>query len=217
MAQGRFPVTSAEEMRGFDFENGSTNDAVRYHLASRLGDYGKGRGELNASQWMAEFEAAYGIRARTRNLVTQEYIAMALADYQRSQVFVDTPWKAYVQGDLGALETPAKRGALLFYRSAAQAAATVQAAMWATSSPTRSSMRWPCLKLGRARTMASLGTMTLAAIGRQAISGISTLFARHRCSMSASPARMATAAPMQPWKGSCAIISTQSWRWQPTT
>lgn len=40
-----------------------------------------------------------------------------MAVYQASQVFVETPWKKYIEGDKQALNKQQKKGALLFYTS----------------------------------------------------------------------------------------------------
>ena len=101
-AQTRFPVTSADEMRGFDFVLDGTNTEVRTALEARLTDDGN---------WASEFEAAYGSPE-----ITYDRIAEAIAAYEDSQVFTDTPWRAYVQGDNGAISEASKRGAILFFR-----------------------------------------------------------------------------------------------------
>jgi cytochrome c peroxidase len=101
-AQTRFPVTSADEMRGFDFVPDGTNAEVRTALEARLTDDGN---------WASEFEAAFGSPE-----ITYDRIAEAIAAYEDSQVFTDTPWRAYVQGDNDAIGEAAKRGALLFLR-----------------------------------------------------------------------------------------------------
>jgi cytochrome c peroxidase len=122
-AQSRFPVTSDAEMRGFVFEHGSDNEAVRYHLAARLGDYDIGQGELVTNNWLPEFQAAYNSTASADQLITYGNIARAIGEYERSQLFIDSPWKAYCDGNLGAISESAKRGALLFFRSAAEGGA----------------------------------------------------------------------------------------------
>ncbi len=114
-AQSRFPLTSPEEMRGFQFEAGAGAQAARDHLAARLGDYGAGIGELANPAWLAEFERGFGHTATPERIITEQYIAEAIGRYERSQVFVDNAWKAYVQGDDNALSESAKRGALLFF------------------------------------------------------------------------------------------------------
>ena len=102
-AQSRFPVTSPEEMRGFTFEAGNSNDAVRASLVKKL---------TNAGGWGEEFTAAFG-----DSTITYDRIAEAIAQYERSQVFVDSPWKAFVEGDRQAISDSAKRGAMKFFTS----------------------------------------------------------------------------------------------------
>jgi cytochrome c peroxidase len=102
-AQSRFPVTSQEEMRGFEFVLDGNNDEVRSALEDRLTDDGR---------WGAEFEAVFG-----SSEITYMKIAEAIGAYEDSQVFTDTPWRAYVKGDLDAIDESAKRGALLFFRT----------------------------------------------------------------------------------------------------
>lgn len=102
-AQARFPVTSPEEMRGFDFILGGDNDEVREALEQRLSEDGR---------WAPEFESVFDSAD-----ITYARIAEAMAAYEDSQVFTDTPWAAYVQGDTGAIGEEAKRGALLFFRT----------------------------------------------------------------------------------------------------
>jgi cytochrome c peroxidase len=116
-AQARFPVTSMEEMRGEHFEAEGNNDDVRRHLAERLGGYGDAQAELPGNQWLAAFRAAFGSEEPAESLITYANIAEALAAYQRSQTFVASPWRDYVQGDSGALDDQQKRGALVFFRS----------------------------------------------------------------------------------------------------
>ena len=122
-AQSRFPTTSPEEMRGFDFAAHETNQDCRDHLAARLGNDGNGEGELAFNNWLAEFESVYGPADDIKELVTEQRIAQAIGEYERSQTFVDTPWKAFVQGDDAAISESAKRGALLFYSSTEQGGA----------------------------------------------------------------------------------------------
>lgn len=115
-AQSRFPVTSNAEMRGDTFEQHKPNRVVREHLLARLGDFGAGEGELAINGWLAEFQAAFDSRANAETLISDANLAAALSAYQRSQIFVDTPWRAYVEGNLGAIDDAAKRGALLFFQ-----------------------------------------------------------------------------------------------------
>ena len=114
-AQSRFPVVAQEEMRGHDFLIGADNEAVRTRLAERIGDYGAGAGDIEDNNWLAEFRSAFDSKQSAEKLVTYDNIALALATYQRSQVFVDTPWKAFLEGDYDAISDKAKRGALVFF------------------------------------------------------------------------------------------------------
>jgi len=99
-AQSRFQVTSPEAMRGFVFATPGTNDDVRAALEARL---------AADPEWVAEFTAVYGDGA-----ITYARIAEAIGEYERSQVFVNSPWKAFIEGDDNAISAAARRGALLF-------------------------------------------------------------------------------------------------------
>lgn len=118
-AQARFPVTVPEEMRG-SFLPGADGDTVRNRLAARIGDYGPGQGELPNNRWLEAFQTAFASAQPAEQLITFDNIALALAEYQRSMVFVDTPWNAYVRGDNSAISDAAKQGALLFYGTTAE-------------------------------------------------------------------------------------------------
>lgn len=122
-AQARFPVTSIPEMRGLNFEAGNPMAAVWTHLESRIGDYDVGLGELGTNQWVTEFQSVYGTSEPVRQLITFNRIVEAIGAYERSQVFINNPWKAYVEDDKTAISTAAKRGALLFFRSKEQGGA----------------------------------------------------------------------------------------------
>jgi len=106
VAQARFPVTSPEEMKGFVFEAGNSNTVLRDALATRF------TSQTIANTWQAEFDGVYGASS-----VNFANIVDAIGEYERSQVFVNTPWKSYVQGDTNAISIEAKRGAKLFFSS----------------------------------------------------------------------------------------------------
>ncbi|HUP92742.1 MAG TPA: cytochrome c peroxidase [Solimonas sp.] len=112
-AQSRFPVTVAAEMRA-GLLPGASNEAVRNRLAARLGNYGAGSGELRPNTWLARFREAFGVSSPPQSVVTYANVAEAIAAYERSQTFVDNPWRAYVAGNNAAIPDNAKRGALLF-------------------------------------------------------------------------------------------------------
>lgn len=114
-AQSRIPVTTIDEMRG-SLLPGADPETVRARIAARIGDYGDGAGELPNNNWLAEFQAAFQSAEPAEQLITFDNIALALGEYQRSLTFVETPWKAYVEGDDGAISEEAKEGALLFFQ-----------------------------------------------------------------------------------------------------
>ncbi len=117
-AQARFPVTSPEEMRGFEFEADNGNDAARNHLARRLQGTAAAD-ELGLNQWLGEFQLAFNQPTGTAaELITYDNIAAAIGEYERSQVFVDSPWRSCAKGDPDAISEEAKQGALLFFRDA---------------------------------------------------------------------------------------------------
>ncbi|CAM4095032.1 cytochrome c peroxidase [Pseudoalteromonas byunsanensis] len=114
-AQSRFPVITASEMRGFDFMQGQSNEAVRAHLAARIGDYGSGQGELFKNNWRAHFEKVYGASTSPgEEVVTFNNITKAIAAYEKSMNFTNNPWFAYVRGDKSAITESQKRGAFLY-------------------------------------------------------------------------------------------------------
>ncbi|MDP7063123.1 MAG: cytochrome c peroxidase [Planctomycetota bacterium] len=122
-AQARFPVTSEEEMRGFTFEYGLNNAAVRDHLAGRLGNFGAGAGEIS-EDWVSLFRTTFNEPTMpVQDLITFENVVAAIGAYEDSQIFVETPWKQYVAGDRDAISAAAKRGALLFLREPNQGGA----------------------------------------------------------------------------------------------
>lgn len=117
VAQARFPVTSNEEMKTESFEGGSSNSEIRGHLAARLGDYGEGIGELALNTWLEEFRQAFNSTADAEELVTFDNIVHAIGEYERSMVFINSPWREYVEGDITALTDAQKQGALLFFQT----------------------------------------------------------------------------------------------------
>ncbi len=112
--QARFPVVTAPEMRSENFEPGADNETVRAHLAARIGDYGVGAGEIANNHWVEEFEKVFGTGMPREELVTFANITLAISAYQQSQSFVNSPWKAYVEGDYAAISDEAKLGAIQF-------------------------------------------------------------------------------------------------------
>ncbi|MFT7582350.1 MAG: cytochrome c peroxidase, partial [Myxococcota bacterium] len=114
------------EMLGETFEAGSDGDTVRAHLAARLGGFGVGAGELNPNTngWAAAFRDVFDPQASEtlQELVTPARVHAAIGAYERSMVFVSTPWRAYVQGDEAAISDAAKRGTVAFFNLREQGA-----------------------------------------------------------------------------------------------
>lgn len=103
--QARFPVTSEVEMRD-EFLPGIDNQTLRAALAGRLNNLDP---EIN-TLWPQAFELAFGDPQ-----VNVDRITHAIGEYERSMLFVDSPWQSYLQGNNRALTTQQKRGAELFF------------------------------------------------------------------------------------------------------
>jgi cytochrome c peroxidase len=111
----RFPVTSNEEMRGFSFEAGQSNENVRQHLTLRLQGAPGYESELAVNNWLDEFRSVFNKPTGTAaELITYDNISLAMSSYQRSQWFVSNPWNDFLKGDDTAISDDAKQGALLF-------------------------------------------------------------------------------------------------------
>ncbi len=115
-AQSRFPITAPEEMKGFNHDD-KDNQAIREYVASRIGGYGEGKGELkNTDYWLKQFQTALvKPKGTAQELITEQNIALLIGEYENSQAFTNSPWKAYVNGNKGAISESAKKGALLFF------------------------------------------------------------------------------------------------------
>lgn len=128
-AQARFPVTSAAEMRGNTYAPG-TNDVLRAALQARLKDTANpseidvdGSDDDGFNNWVEAFEAVYASTTPSTDIITFDRVADAIAAYESSQTFVNTPWKSYVEGDTTALTESQKRGAILFFTSVSEGGA----------------------------------------------------------------------------------------------
>ena len=105
-AQARFPITSVNEMRS-DYMDNSYNQTLRRQLATRL-----------KTNWLEAFKLGFSDPDGTLDdLITEQNFSEAIAEYERSQVFINTPWKSYVEGNKHAISEAAKKGAILFYTS----------------------------------------------------------------------------------------------------
>ena len=116
----KLPLANHNEMRGFRYTEYGTADSFRAHLIGRL------RGEEDASlnpdpagpaNWLSRFRLAFDKPAAPASeVITMPNVQRALGAYMNSQIFVDTPWRRFLEGDDSAIGDDAKRGALLFLR-----------------------------------------------------------------------------------------------------
>ena len=79
--------------------------------------------ELSPNVWYDAFAEAFGSHLPAQELVTYASIATALGAYEDSMVFVNNPWKQYVEGDLNALSAEQKAGARIFLTTTRQGGA----------------------------------------------------------------------------------------------
>ncbi|MCC2614961.1 cytochrome C peroxidase [Aestuariibacter halophilus] len=105
VAQAHLPVTSTTEMRG-DFLQAQDNDTLRAALSGRLA----GEAPSEPTLWQTLFGEAFG-----DDTIDYRRVAEALASYEQSALFVNSPWQRYLQGDDRALSQQQKQGALLFF------------------------------------------------------------------------------------------------------
>ena len=112
-AQAKFPVTSIEEMRGA-FLNDSDNAALRASLSQRLDN----SDNQFVSTWPQAFELVFG-----DTQINYNRVAEAIGEYERSMVFIESPWQAYLNGDTEALTEQQKQGAIAFFTPSQQGGA----------------------------------------------------------------------------------------------
>jgi len=128
---GMFPGAVNAAMRGRAFGAKTaptmslqTDLEVREAMAARVGNYGSGAGALSKNEWLPLFRQGFkDPSGAPEKLVTANRISVAMAAYERTMTFTNTPWKAYVQGDSSAINDAAKRGALVFYKPIARGGA----------------------------------------------------------------------------------------------
>jgi cytochrome c peroxidase len=127
-AQARFPVTSPEEMKGFN-HNDKNRQEIRDFLANRLGGSGEGAGELtDTDYWLNQFRTTLDKPTATaKEIITEQNIAMLLGEYERSQAFSQNSWRDYIEGNNIAISDSAKQGALIFFQAQAQGGANCAA------------------------------------------------------------------------------------------
>lgn len=123
-AQARFPVTGPAEMRG-DAWPGLPDHELRQHIAERLA--AEAAAQPEGTGWLPHFRRAYGQPAGSAaELITFDRIMRAIGAYERSAVFVRSPWQRYVLGENLAIGDDAKAGAIRFMTPAPEGAGCVQ-------------------------------------------------------------------------------------------
>lgn len=101
-AQALFPLTSITEMRGTGHAlDGLSNQQYRDALVARLGTH---------SEYVNRFNTAFGAGQMNVNNMVR-----AIAQYERSQTFINAPWDRYLRGDANAMTDAQKRGAMQFF------------------------------------------------------------------------------------------------------
>jgi len=126
IAQTRFPILAAGEMRGFTIKM-DDKQQIRDYLASRLGGFSTDtdtHNTTNKGYWLRQFRTAFiQPTASAEEIITEQNIAILLSEYERSQAFTHSPWRDYIEGNNHAISEEAKQGALIFFRTEKQAGA----------------------------------------------------------------------------------------------
>ncbi len=121
---GLFPGSVNPAMKDGGFPGIASDLDIRKRIAARIGGYGAGAGELATNNWLPLFRAAFNSPNGTaESLITANNISLAIAAYERTMTFTDTPWRKFVKGDNGAISEAAKRGGDLFFKTAAEGGA----------------------------------------------------------------------------------------------
>lgn len=121
--QALFPVASVHEMAGDAYEPVDGLDGIYGDIEKRFrylvnADNETKNVQDKPSKWVKFFRSAFNEPDQPIDeLVNYTRIAQALASYQESQIFIDSPWQRYLSGKSDELKTDAKRGAELFFKS----------------------------------------------------------------------------------------------------
>ncbi len=121
-AQSRFPVQNPIEMAGKGDAVGLNSFEIRKILFDRFTGVDNANDSLpklttvQRDAWQTAFDDA-GVA------ITDENIYNMISYYERTQLFIENPWKKYIDGDKSALSDDAKKGAKLFFSSYEQGGA----------------------------------------------------------------------------------------------
>lgn len=113
-AQAKFPITAIHEMFGHGDAKRLTNKDKRALVVQQLCCSPTFTGE---SPWLPLFRKAFNNPNLAASDISIEQITKALSHFQRSMVFTDNPWFAYLRGNSNSLPEAAKKGALLFFKN----------------------------------------------------------------------------------------------------
>lgn len=105
-AQALFPLVNVTEMRGSGHAlDGLSNNAYHQALLTRL---------QAVSDYVTRFNAAFPAGSPEVGM-TVNNLGRAIAQYERSQTYINSAWDRYLRGDVTAMTDSQKRGALLFF------------------------------------------------------------------------------------------------------
>ena len=123
-AQSRFPVQNPIEMAGHDARiDGIGSFAIRQILLDRFTGTGSS-GDLGTNYLTQEQRAAWKRAFDSAGVaITDANIYNMISYYEQTQLFIENPWKQYVQGNNSAISEEAKKGAILFFSSYEQGGA----------------------------------------------------------------------------------------------
>lgn len=110
--QARMPMTSAFEMKGglapYKNDHEIEQSVVQFLQTSE--------------RWCSEFSKVFEI-AECKESVTLDHITQALAEFQATLIYIDSPFERYILGNKSSLTEQQKRGAINFLQTTAQGGA----------------------------------------------------------------------------------------------
>lgn len=110
--QARMPLTSSFEMKGGHSPNRNSHEIeqdILHFLQSQ-------------EHWCLAFAKVYGIKP-CNELITLNHLTQALAAFQSTLIFTNSPFQRYIEGDNSALTSEQKRGAIAFLTAKEQGGA----------------------------------------------------------------------------------------------
>jgi cytochrome c peroxidase len=105
-AQARMPLSSAFEMKGLLFSE-KNNEEIEQTVVNFL---------KTSPVWCEKFSRVY-VEKDCNKAITINHLTKALAEFESTLIFIDSPFRRYVNGNKDAISLQQKRGAILFYAS----------------------------------------------------------------------------------------------------